>query len=153
MDENHYRSTYAEINPIKCAFEKAINSRVCNCSKSSRFNLADREGVACDSNASHAYCQQLLVLLRDKARFVLQQTQVDGPLPHNAEIKIQCGGVKGLIELLKGRHLKQINAAEDDVYAVIQQALVEFNELNALPFSEIMQQVTAYQGRKRRGKK
>ncbi len=153
MDETHYRSTYAEINPIKCAFEKAINSRVCNCSKSSRFNLADREGVACESAASHGLCQELLELLREKARFALQQTQVDGPLPHNAEIKIQCGGVKGLIELLKGLHPDQTNAAEDDVYAVIQQALGDFERLNALPFSQIMQQVTAYQGRKRRGAK
>ena len=61
--------------------------------------------------------------------------------------------MKGLIELLKGLHPDQTNAAEDDVYAVIQQALGDFERLNALPFSQIMQQVTAYQGRKRRGAK
>ena len=153
MDENHYRSTYAEINPIQCAFEKAINSRVCNCSKSSRFNLADREGVACESATGHALCQELLALLREKARFALQQTQVGGPLPHNAEIKIQCGGVKGLIELVNGLYPDQSNAAEDDIHGVIQQALGDFKYLAALPFSDIMQQVTAYQGRKRRGTK
>ncbi len=46
MDEKHYKETYSNINPNRCVFEKSINSRICNCNKSQRFNLADREGVA-----------------------------------------------------------------------------------------------------------
>ena len=53
MEEDEYRSRYAEINEHRCVFEKAINARRCNCSKSRRFMLAGREGVACDLSLIH----------------------------------------------------------------------------------------------------
>ena len=148
MDETEYRSAYKDINPPRCVYEKAINSRVCNCSKSKRFNLADREGVSCSSPQAQQVCVELMKTLREKARFVLQQTNIEGQLPHNAEIKIQNGGVKGLLKSVDNETL-----SEQDIYQVLSKALEKFNTLAQLPYSDIMQEIAAYQGRKRKKKK
>ena len=145
MDEQEYRSAYQNVNPIRCVFEKAINSRQCNCSQATRFNLADREGVSCDSQHAQSICSELLSQLRQKGRFALQLALEQEQLPHNAEIKIQNGGVRGI---LKQIDVPQLN--ENDIYGVIQAALGEFKTIGEFPFSEIVREVSAYQPRKRR---
>ena len=148
MDETEYRSAYQDINPTRCVYEKSINSRVCNCSCAKRFNLADREGVSCNSPQAQKICVELIGVLREKARFVLQQTSIDGPLPHNADIKIQNGGVKGLVKLMDNP-----TCNEQDIHRVILGALEKYQSLEQLPYSDIMQEIAAYQGRRRSRKK
>ena len=148
MDEIEYHSTYKEINPTRCVFEKAINSRICNCSQSSRFNLADREGVSCKSDGAQQSCTTILKSLRENARFVIQQKSIDGQLPHNAEIRIQNGAVKGFVKILQVDSLD-----EQDIYGVFQLALAKFNSIENFPYSELMKEISAYQVRRIRNKK
>ena len=147
MDEKEYRSTYQNVNPIKCEFEKAINSRTCNCAQANRFNLADREGVSCKSKLHQEQCQILLTSLRDNARFALQLNPGEQKLPHNAEIKIQNGGILGLKKLLANATCDENNIAE-----LINQISQQYADLAHLPYSEIMRDISAYQTRKRRKK-
>ena len=100
MEEREYREIYSAINERRCPYEKAINSRRCNCSQSRRFNLANREGVACKSEAGNLLCNDLLNIMRQKARFSLHVTHATSPLPHAKEIKVQVGGLLGLQKLL-----------------------------------------------------
>jgi|TARA_R110002074_G_scaffold318087_1_gene488521 hypothetical protein len=148
MDEKEYHSTYKNINPIRCVFEKAINSRVCNCSQSVRFNLADREGVSCKSNDAQQCCADVLSSLRKNARFVIQQKSIDGQLPHNAEIRIQNGSVKGFVKILQ---IDTLN--EQDIYGVLQSALKQYKNIDQFPYSQLMQEISAYQVRRVRRKK
>ncbi|MDW3096124.1 MAG: hypothetical protein R8G33_10665 [Gammaproteobacteria bacterium] len=148
MDEIEYHSTYKNINPIRCVFEKAINSRVCNCTKSARFNLADREGVSCKSNTAQQFCNEILHSLRENARFAIQKKSIDGKLPHNAEIRIQNGAVKGLVKILQQDELD-----ENDIYNVFQLALARYKLVNNFPYSKLMQEISAYQVRRSRNKK
>ncbi len=148
MDEIEYHSTYKDINPTRCVFEKAINSRVCNCTQSERFNLADREGVSCTSKAAQQFCTSILMSLRENARFVIQQKSIDGQLPHNAEIKIQNGGVKGLAKILQ-----QDGLSEQNIHGVFHLALDKFKSIDNFPYSEIMKEISAYQIRRARNKK
>ncbi|MEM8843950.1 MAG: hypothetical protein AAGB35_02805 [Pseudomonadota bacterium] len=145
MDEIEYRSTYQNINPTRCVFEKAINSRICNCSKSTRFNLADREGVSCNDNNAQELCTLTLQALRENARFVLQQISVDGQLPHNAEIKIQNGGIQGIAKLLGSNN-------SGDIFSIIDSALAQYNSINNFPYGEIVQEISAYKTRRKRKK-
>ena len=69
VEENEYRSAYHAVNRRRCAFEKAVLSHRCGCVCSTRFYLADREGVSCDSQEFHRRCTRFLTLLREKARF------------------------------------------------------------------------------------
>ena len=148
MDEIEYHSTYKDINPTRCVFEKAINSRACNCTQSTRFNLADREGVSCKSKTAQQTCVSILISLRENARFVIQQKSIDGQLPHNAEIKIQNGAVKGLVTILQDENLN-----EQNIHGVFQLALDRFNSVENFPYSELMKEISAYQVRRSRNKK
>ena len=145
MDEKHYRKTYSSINPQRCVFEKAINSRVCDCNKSQRFNLADREGVACSSKASLNRCALLLTHLHSNARFVLQRLEVT-ELGHTQEIKIQNGGLLGL--------QKEFCSEEkvENIDAVITSAENKFNSIEEFPYSKIMQVISAYRIRSKRNR-
>ncbi|MEM7400434.1 MAG: hypothetical protein AAF304_00630 [Pseudomonadota bacterium] len=145
MDELHYRSTYSDINPQRCVFEKAINSRVCNCSKSQRFNLADREGVACQSKDGLQRCEKLIKHLHENARFTLQRLDVDR-LGHAQEIKIQNGGLLGLQIQLTEHSSKNV----EDVNAIVVKAQKKYKVIENFPFSKIVQVISAYQIRSKR---
>jgi len=170
MDEKEYRSAYDDINPLRCVFEKAINSRICNCSRAIRFNLADREGVSCQDDMVQKNCVNLLSLLRDNGRFLLQQTTIEGQLPHNAEIKIQNGGIQGLLSVVSTRattmpskhavsskHPKDTSSNtspnEHDIAGLVTAAVQQYQSLEQLPYSDIMQAVSAFQTRRKRRKK
>ncbi|MCW8955941.1 MAG: hypothetical protein OQL09_03595, partial [Gammaproteobacteria bacterium] len=100
MDEDEYRQAYERINTIPCVFEKALCSQFCACSMSHMFRLADRHGAGCKSPSAQQLCAQLLDQLRKQTRFVFKISEIDGPLPHNKEIRVQNGGVSGLQKLV-----------------------------------------------------
>ena len=145
MDEKHYKETYSNINPNRCVFEKSINSRICNCSKSQRFNLADREGVACSSNSGLARCNKLIALLHSNARFALQRLDVD-KLGHAQEIKIQNGGLLGLQIQLDTEAKNRVA----DIDGIIISAEKEYSSIENFPYSNIMQIISAYSIRPKR---
>jgi len=145
MDEKHYKETYSSINPTRCVFEKAINSRVCNCSKSQRFNLADREGVACQSAAALQACKNLIQHLHSNARFALQRLNTE-QLGHAQEIKIQNGGLLGLQAQLNDLKLNKV----ENINALLVDAEEKYKSIEEFPYSKIMQVISAYQIRNRR---
>ncbi len=139
MDEKQYKETYSNINPNRCVFEKAINSRACNCSKSQRFNLADREGVACTSKSSLNRCGQIITHLHSNARFAIQRIDVQA-LGHAQEIKIQNGGLLGLQKQLIDEEAEKV----EDIDAVITDAEKKFINIEDFPYSKIVQVISAY---------
>jgi len=148
MDEQAYRDTYQSINDRRCVFEKTINSRRCSCEKSRRLQLADREGIACNSATANALCGELLNLMRRNARFALHLTSADGPLPHAKEIKVQTGGLLGLQSLLHPEKSAADNV--ENAIGLIDLAISRFGRLEALPYDVIVQAVVHFEGRKKR---
>jgi len=149
MEENEYRSAYKTLNPHKCVFEKAINSRRCQCDASERFNLADREGVACADAALMKRCTEYLNLTREKARFSLQLTQVDGPLPHAKEIRVQIASITALHQIL----LPELHEELPNIRKVIDTAINSYNSIENLPYTELTKAITQFKSRKKRQKK
>lgn len=147
MEEDEFRSRYAELNKQRCVFEKAINSRRCNCSKSRRFMLAGREGVGCDCENNLHLCTEILNMIREKARFSLRITQVEGVLPHNKEIRVQVGGMQGLRDATSENNSGQLKV--DDIYSVVKSAVEKLENIESLPYSEIIKSVAACEGRRR----
>ena len=148
MDEQQYKNTYSRINPQRCVFEKAINSRVCNCGKARRFNLADREGVACTSTNGLQRCSRLISLLRENARFTLRRLDVE-VLGHAQEIKVQNGGLLGLQSQLESCAVVKI---VEDINATVTAAEGKFAGLENLPYSQLMQVIGGYRMRNRRNR-
>jgi len=147
MDQDAFRRTYREVNEIYCAFEKSVLTNECRCSQAERFCIAEREGVHCRSETGQARCLRWLELLREQARFALRTEEERRLLPHGKAIRLQVGGMRGLHMLLEEQ--AQHPATIEDIDALLARAEQRYRELEAVPFSEIMRQVAAYQVRKR----
>ena len=146
MEEDEYKATYQEIAKTRCVFEKALTNNLCKCQFSRHFWLADREGYACNSDENAATCSYLLEKLRETSRFFLKIHSVGAQLPHNTDIRVQIGGLRGLSAVFGGE-------ADDplitDIKALVEQAEARFESLDQLPYSEIVQSIASYQGRSR----
>lgn len=147
MDQDAFRKTYREVNEVFCAFEKSVLTNECRCSQAERFCIAEREGVHCRSEDRQARCLKWLELLRQQARFALRADEEHRRLPHGKAIRLQVGGMSGLLKVLESVDADQ--PRDDDVDAALAAAERHFGSLAALPFSRIMREVAAYQVRKR----
>jgi len=143
MDEDKYRETYRSVNPLQCPFEKTLNSRRCQCSKMERFHLADRECVGCKEKQAWQHCINFLEILRANAKFALKLTEVEEPLPHGKEIKVQNGSIIGLDKLLN----PQAHSEKPDIYQLLEQALAKYKKFEDLPLDQLMQSIVHFKAR------
>lgn len=143
MDENQYRQAYQEINAQPCVFERAILRRCAVCRHAQRLNIAEREAVSCQSATSRTNCQQFLKLMHEKSLFAIKTENPDEPLPFGKEIKIQCGALLGLQSELSAD-------APIDISCALDEAVQKFGSLDALPFENIVREVTAFKTRRSR---
>lgn len=151
MEEDEYKSTYNELANIRCVFEKALTNHRARCGLSRHFCLADREGYSCESAEFSRKCREFLKLLRENSIFVLKLREVNGPLPHNMEIRVQAGGLAGLAKLVDaGAGESSESPALDDISRILDQAQKKYDTLEGLPYGEIIQSVVQFQGRRRR---
>lgn len=149
MEEKEYKSTYNKLTSVRCVFEKALTHQQAKCRQAKHFWLADREGYSCKNSDSSAICRELLENLRKNSRFALKLNEINGPLPHNMEIRVQVGGLRGLRAQLDGAE-EPATAIVGDIQSVIDRLLGKYISLQKLPYSEIVQSITQYQGRQRR---
>ena len=158
MDEESYKRTYKELNPNRCIFEKAITNQRCDCILKRKFVLASRECVACESEDALVECTSVLNSIRDNARFTLKVITIDGPMPHNKELQVQAGGMLALQNILSGQAPEPNKENETprivtNIHQTMQQALLEYQNIENLPYSEIVKSIVSYQSRPRRRKK
>jgi len=151
MEEDEYKSTYNKLASVRCVFEKALTNNQAKCCLSNHFCLADREGYSCENIESSAICGEFLKKLRKNSIFVLKLHDISGPLPHNMEIRVQAGGVTGLVKLINDAKANQSEATViEDINGVISSVMEKYGSLDNLPYSEIIQSVVQFQGRRRR---
>ena len=142
-NEDAYRDARKSVNPTPCAFEKGVLARCTNCSKAEKHLLAERETVNCGDAAAQVRCLELKGLLRNHSAFALKIPRIGVQLPHAKELKIQCGGLKGL--------QKAVNNTDnvEDAFVLIDSALAAYGALDAFPYSEIVQGVVHFESRRR----
>jgi len=143
MDEASFHQARRQLNPLPCVFEKALLCQAAACEAAQRLSLAEREVVACREPLARAACGHLLQLLRANSAFALKVKDTQRILPHAMTMKIQCGGLTGLKDLLDPE------AHAPDVLKLVRLAQAEFGALEDLPFSRIVQGVAHWQIRKR----
>ncbi|MDQ1363176.1 MAG: hypothetical protein QG652_1037 [Pseudomonadota bacterium] len=114
------------------------------------FRLADRHGYGCESPLAQQQCASLLNHLRRQTRFIFKLAEIDGPLPHNKEIRVQTGGLTGLRKLLDDNADASPIA---DVSQVVQQAIAKFGSIENIPCATLMQFISAVQTPRRRSDK
>ena len=146
VEEDEYRSTYHAVVRRRCVFEKAILTHRCACPCSTRFYLADREGISCQSQRAHRRCAGFLVLLRENARFALGITAVAAELPHAKEIKVQNGGLLGLQRVLR-TDLSTEKVL--DVAGLIDMGIETYGSPAQFPYREIVKSIVTFEARRR----
>ncbi len=153
MEEDEYKSTYGELTQIPCAYEKALTNRKAACVQALHFCLADREGYACRDSVLSDNCRHFLETLREKSRFSLKLQNTKDPLAHNMELKIQVGGLQGLMCQVTPSSLTNEVVEPgfiENIQAVLDAAQQQYKAIALFPYSEIVQSVTRYKGRQRR---
>ena len=146
MDEDKYRETYRNVNPLQCPFEKTLNSRRYQCVRMEKIHLADRECVGCTDKQAWQNCRDFLELLRKNALFALKITEVDGqPLPHGKEIKVQSGSITGLQKLFYPN-----SEEKPDIYQLLEQSLEKYQLFANLPLDQLMQSIVNFKARETR---
>jgi len=147
VDENAYRQAYRAANPVACPFSKAILTSHFSCEKSARVLIAERISVSCKEVTARDRCAALLDALRHKALFTLKITHVDDEIPHAKEMKVQCGGLLGLQLALYPEMTS--NTGVGNIYALVEQVMRQFEDIESLPYGEVVKSVATYEGRRR----
>jgi hypothetical protein len=138
MDEAAYRQAITTPNLRYCPFEKSVLTRCAACMKAERHSIAEREIIACNNAEAHELCIELRDLFRHNFTFALGKLHIDGPLPHAQEMRMQCGGLKGLQFEMDG------NDVVADVNALLVKAQQQFDDLANLPYSHIVRWAMTY---------
>lgn len=145
-DENAYKQTYSEVNPLQCVFERGMLRRCLGCEQGIRRNIAEREAVGCRDKAAHDLCGSFKAQLKQAAAFALKLTHPDDPLPHAKELKLQCGGLLGLEQAIRDRDAAMV----DNVAGSLSAAIARFGSLDALPYADLIHSIRAFEARPRR---
>lgn len=150
MDEIEFKTAHSSVNDLPCAFGKAVLRQCCGCQRSEKLFIAEREVIGCKSPGAQPRCKELLENLRKNAAFALKLTSIEGSLPHNKEVKVQCGGMLGLQTALYPG--KSVYTRVNDIYALLDQAVEHFGSVAELPYTEIVKSVAGFQAREKRKK-
>ncbi len=129
-----------------CPFEKVIATRSCGCRSAARAQIAEREAIRCTDLEAQSVCVRLLGLLVKNGAFALRQTAKPAALPNAQALKIQRGGLLGLQRALDPHDDRE---RVDNIRALVDRALVRYKALSALPFPEIVREVSRTPARKR----
>ena len=155
MDEQAYKQTYHEVNNQRCVFEKMMLLRYGSCEQAQKLLLAERETMSCLSSSGQKNCQLLLNISRQKARFSLQITQANAPLPHAKELKVQAGSLYGLQQYLLHKDTSQTTELNDEklkfdnktsqpipnIIKTINAALKQFNQIELFPYEQMIKSI------------
>ena len=145
LNESAYKATYDDKVRLSCPFEKAILSRCAECDQAHKFNIAEREAVACEAAVARENCLTLHGLLHQNAAFALKLMHPGQPLPHAKEIKVQCGGLLGVQRLFD-----QTANAVGNIHAMVGAVQRRFGTMQDAPFQEVVKEIAAFEGRRRR---
>jgi hypothetical protein len=142
MDENAFRRKLSEAIERPCTFEKSLLTRCVACERSGRVQIAEREAATCQNANSLSRCTELHGYLRHSFAFALGQVRDDAVLSHAQEMRVQCGGLKGLQYVLND------SSEVDNVDALMESAVQKWGELAEFPYSEVVHATAlCYKGR------
>ena len=136
MDESVYRQVVNTSIAGPCSFEKSILTRCVACRIAYRHNVAEREIVACADAGSRDRCIVLHDTLRHSFMFALHRKEDDGPLTHAQEMRVQCGGLKGLQSVLDG------SAEVGDVSDLVSRSMQAYGGIEDFPYSRVVHWAT-----------
>jgi hypothetical protein len=129
--------------PLACAFGRALLARHAGCPLATLALEGEAERPRCAAPVANANCRTLRALLRERATFA-PLPPPGAPLPHAVELRLQCGGLRGLAEALG-----DAPEAPADVHALVARAQQRFDGLLGIPFEPVVAAIMLWEGRPR----
>ncbi len=130
--------------PLPCVFARAVLARQAACPLATVALVGEAERAQCASPVANTNCATLHALLRERARFALRLPPPETPLPHASELRLQCGGLRGLAVVLG-----EPDAVPPDVHALVTRSRAAFDGLLGIPFAAVVASMVRWEGRPR----
>jgi len=130
--------------PLPCAFAKAVLARQGRCPLVTMMLEGEAERPCCASPVANTNCHTLHALLRERATFALRLPPPASPLVHAAEMRVQCGGLRGLAAALG-----EPDAPPPDIHGLVAKARGGFDGLLGIPFDAVVAAMVRWEGRPR----
>ncbi len=113
-----------------CVFAKALLSDTARCELAQRRAVAERVLIECASPVARTNCGTLAALMHERARFALRLPLAARPLTHMQALRLQCGGLTALQQVLGG--------SERDVHRMVGCAQERHGSLTDLPWAALV---------------
>ncbi len=130
--------------PLGCAFARALLARQASCPLAVMALEGEAERPRCTAPVAHTNCRTLRDLLRERATFALRLPPPDAPLAHAAELRLQCGGLRGLADALGDPP-----GPPGDAHGLVARAQRAYGGLLGIPFDAVVAAIVRWQGRPR----
>lgn len=136
-----------ELTAYTCPFDRAVLRGTCTCTRAQSYHVAERHGVGCTGEEAQARCLDFERLLVERARFALK---LRGTRVTAAQaLRIQHGGLLGLQNILRPETDARFVF---DIHGLLDQAITEFEQLDRLPFADIVKTIAEWDPRPARKK-
>lgn len=129
---------------LPCAFARAVLARQAGCSLVTMALAGEAERPCCASPVANTNCRTLHALLRERATFALRLPPAATPLAHAAEMRVQCGGLRGLAAALG-----EPESPPEDIHGLVARARDAFGGLLGIPFDRVVATMARWEGRPR----
>lgn len=131
-----------------CPFGSTLVTETCQCSHAEQVVRRGGAEIICQDAAVYARCVTLFQHLKQVA---LPEFGVEDDLtsmPHSVLQKIQFGGLFGLQNLVSGESGDTVA----DVVSLVDAAESKYNDLESIPYAELVGSITEYKLKRRRGR-
>ncbi|HIJ22215.1 MAG: hypothetical protein HON68_06505 [Gammaproteobacteria bacterium] len=135
-------------NSYRCPFARALLSGHSRCQFAESFHIAERHGMQCKDAAALKPCEDLAAELHKQSSFALGVTHLPKPMTSNMELRIQCGGINGIVKITGSSTTSDYLI---DIYSLLRLAVDQFGSIEALPYSRVMQSISQWKPRRRGG--
>jgi hypothetical protein len=136
--------TDAPAATLACAFAKAVAAGAGRCPLVTLVAVGEAERPCCSAPVAHTNCRTLHALLRERSTFVLRLPPPSAPLPHAQDLRVQCGGLRGLAAALGDRE-----GPTEDIHALVVRARDTFGGLLGIPFDPVVAAIARWEKRPR----
>ncbi len=135
----------------KCSFSITLIKEDFSCEQAQ--SVARRAGpdTACASESGSQRCQQLYAELKTVGLPAFDAEDDLLKTPASVFTKVQFGGLLGLANIISNGDSKESKIVRvDNIYQLVEQALVRYGSVDNFPYTELVDSMTAFKIKRKR---
>jgi hypothetical protein len=121
----------------KCAFAAPMTVGRAACRHAVEVVRRGGIEVDCASPESHMRCAEVFAGLKGQGLAEFGVTDDPTTMPHSVLVKIQTGGLSGLMRILDSATDTDTDTATDDIADLIARALSAYGDVHCIPYADL----------------